>query len=340
MDNEKTLIGNDNQLLKARRITFRDGMAEGIKAIELQNQSGLYATCIEDQCLNLYDFSYKGINFSFQTKNGLISNRFFNGGVDEFCYYWPAGMLYTCGLANVGEPTVENGMFHPQHGRIGMTSANNVSIDYTDYGVAVNGSIKDALFCGHNLELKRQIAFPKNGKEITFYDKVVNLEPTTAEFMLLYHFNFGYPLLKPGARMIKGKGKIVDVLGSGKNPEDCGKITDPQIEKGEEVYLHFNTADKNGYGYVAVINDELKLGAYIKYKMDTLPYVVQWKNFNAHDYAMGLEPSNSYILGRTKERANGTLPSLEGYSSKFYEVTLGVLDGEEEILNFEKALKE
>ena len=339
MKNEKALIGNKEQLFKARRITFRDGMAEGIKAIELQNQNGLYATVIEDQCLNVYDFSYKGVNFAFQTKNGLISNNHFNGGVNEFSYYWPAGMLYTCGLYNVGEPTIENGVFHPQHGRVGMTSANNVSIEYLENEVKVNGTVKDALFCGHNLELKRQIVFPKNGKEITFYDKIVNLEPTTTEFMFMYHFNFGYPLLSPTAKIVKGKGDIIDVIGSGTNPGECFKVFAPKIEKSEEVYMHTATPDSNGYGYVALINNELKVGAYIKYKMDTLPNLIEWKNFVCHDYALGLEPSNCHILGRTKERLNGTLPTIDGYGEKRYEVTLGVLDGEEEILNFEKMIK-
>lgn len=56
MDNKK-LVGNPNQLTKARRITFRDGVSDGVKAIELHNQNGLYVTCIEDQCLNIFDFS-------------------------------------------------------------------------------------------------------------------------------------------------------------------------------------------------------------------------------------------------------------------------------------------
>ena len=64
--------GNENQFLKARRITFRDGRSQGVNAIELHNSRGLYITCIEDLGLNLFDFSYKGINFAFQSKNGLV----------------------------------------------------------------------------------------------------------------------------------------------------------------------------------------------------------------------------------------------------------------------------
>ncbi len=337
--NKAVYIGHSNQLMKARRITFRDGMKEGVKAVELENQSGIYMTCLEDQCLNLYDFSYRGINFTFQTKNGLVSSHYFNGGVDEFSYYWPAGMLYTCGLANVGSPVVENGIFHPQHGRIGMTPAENVTVEQTEEGVTVSGTMTDSYLCGHQFRLKRSIFCPTEGKEITIKDTVTNLEGFEAPMMILYHCNFGYPLLVPGARMVKGSGEISDNLGSALHPEDCGKVTEPLFCKDEEVYCHTNTPDENGYGYAAVMNDELELGCYVKYKMDTLPLLMQWKNFCAHEYAMGLEPSNSYILGREEERKHGTLPMLAPYESKAFEVSIGVLDGKEEMQAFEAKLK-
>ena len=339
MNSENYIVGNMNQLTKARRICFRDGVADGVKAIELHNQSGLYVTAIEDQCLNLYDFSYKGVNFAFQTKNGLVSNKFFSGGVDEFGYYWPAGMLYTCGLANVGVPSVENGIFHPQHGRIGMMPVENVVIEKSGENIKVKGTVYDRFACGHNLKLEREIVFPVKGKEIVVRDAVTNMEAIDTEMMILYHCNFGYPLLSEHARMVKGKGVIIDNLGSGKHPELCGDITAPVDNKDEEVYCHKNTPDENGYGYAAIINERLKLGCYVKYRMDTLPLLMQWKNFCSHDYAMGLEPSNSYILGRTEERKNGTLSVLKAYETKTFEVALGVLDGSEEIGGFEDGLK-
>lgn len=338
MNKKNSMTGHPNQLTKARRISFRDGLSEGVKAIELHNSSGLYITCIEDQCLNIFDFSYKGTNFAFQTKNGLVSNKFFNGGADEFCYYWPAGMLYTCGLANVGTPNTDAGVFYPQHGRVGMMPAENVTIEKNDTEVIVRGTVHDCIFCGYNFRLERTVVFPVEGKEITIRDTVTNLEDIPAEMMVLYHCNFGYPLLTPKARMVKGKGKIIDNLGSGKNPTDCGLCADAGITKGEEVYCHTNTPDKDGYGYAAVINDELELGCYLKYKMDTLPLMMQWKNFCTYDYALGLEPSNSYILGRTEERKNGTLPVLAPHESAVFEVSIGVLDGKKEISDFDKKI--
>lgn len=335
---ENRMVGNPNQLTKARRIVYRDGVADGVKAIELHNQSGLYVTCIEDQCLNIFDFSYKGINCAFQTKNGLVSNRFYNGSGNEFGYYWPAGMMYTCGLANVGTPNDDNGIHHPQHGRIGMMPAENVTMEKTDSEVIIKGTIRDSLLCGHNLELNRTIIFPTKGREITIRDSVTNKEDLPAEIMILYHCNFGYPLLTPDSRMIKGKGEIIDNVGTAKHPEDCGKSYEPQVAKEEEVYCHKNTPDKYGYGAAAIINDQLSLGCYVKYKMDTLPLMMQWKNFPTYDYAMGLEPTNCYILGRNKERQNGTLEVLDPHKTKVYEIKLGILEGADEISAFEKML--
>lgn len=339
MNRNNIMAGNPNQLIKARRILFRDGRSEGVKAIELMNESGLYITCIEDQCLNLYDFSYKGMNFAFQSKNGLVSNRFFNGGANEFSFYWPAGMLYTCGLTNVGPGVTENGIYHAEHGRVGMMPAENVAMEYAEDGVVITGTTHDSLLCGYHLELKREITFPYQGREVRIRDRVTNLEPTPVEFMLLYHCNFGYPLLEPGARVvIKNRGEIYDTLGNGSHPENCLEVTEPRNDKTEEVYCHINIPDEKGYGTAAIINDRRKLGGYVKYKMDTLPYLIEWKNMCARDYCIGLEPSNSFIKGREKEREHGTLPVIGAYETLAYEVTIGALEGDEEIIGFESGL--
>ena len=333
---ERKYVGSTNQLLTARRVTYREGFSDGVKAIELRNTSGLYATCVEDQCLKLFDLSYKGVNFAFQSKNGLVSTRYFNGGANEFVYYWPAGMLYTCGLTSTGPGgMMEDGMYHPDHGRIGMMPARNVSMTESEDGVTVSGIVQDAALAGHNLELERKLFFPARGKEIVIEDVVSNREAIPAEYMLLYHFNFGYPLLTPDCRVVKGAGTGYDKYSDNGLPADVFSCREPEDTKVEELYCHTNTPDKDGWGYAALINDKLGLGCYVKYAMDTLPLLLHWKNMCTHDYVVGLEPSNSHIMGRDKERENGTLQVLKGYESATFRVCLGVLDGKDEIAAFE-----
>lgn len=338
MDEKMRMLGHPNQLMKARKITFRDGVEDGVRAIELENEDGLYVTCIEEQCLNIYDFSYKGKNCAFQTKSGLVSNRFFNGGANEFNYYWPAGMMYTCGLTNTGVGVLEKKVYHAEHGRIGMRPAEDVILKKNEDGVVITGTMRDSFMAGHQIDLNRTIFFPAKGKEIRITDAVVNKEGMPVEMMLLYHCNFGYPLLAPGARVVKGAGKMIDNIAGGSVPEDWWQICAPRDDKIEEVFCHENTPDADGFGYAAVINDELGMGCYVKYKLDTLPLLIHWKNMCAHDYVIGLEPSNTYIKGRKEERENGTLPVMEPYETKVFQVSIGILDGAEEIREFESKL--
>ena len=53
---------------------------------------------------------------------------------------------------------------------------------------------------------------------------------------------------------------------------------------------------------------------------ENLPILVQWRSMASGDYALGLEPTNCYIMGRHAERENGTLPVLKPFES----VTTGV----------------
>lgn len=333
---DRRYIGHGDQLLSARRVTYRDGLAQGIQAIELHNSQGLFVSCIEDQCLNLFDFSYKGVNFTFQQKNGLVSARYFSASAPDFEFYWPAGMMFTCGLTNVGPGGVmKDGKFYPDHGRVGMLPAQDVAIQRGEDGVTISGTIHEGMLAGYHMELQRKIIFPAEGKCIRFEDVLYNREPQVAEFALLYHTNLGYPLLSPESRVVKGRGGGYSIHTKGPIPENWAQCWQPEDHKDEDLFCHENAADKDGWAYAALINDKLNLGCYIKYKTDNLPWLMHWRNMCSHDYVIGLEPSNNHILGRDRERENGTLQTIAGYESKHFCVEIGVLDGAEEISAFE-----
>jgi len=229
-------------------------------------------------------------------------------------------------------------VYHPTHGRIGTKPARNVNVIRDEQGVTITGTMRDSALAAHQLDLERTLFFPANGKEITIRDTVINREAIDAEYMLLYHVNLGYPLLSPESRVVKGKGESINKQG-GNMPEDWYLCREPQDIKAEELFSHSNTADCDGFAYAALINDKLGLGCYVKYSLETLPILIHWKNLCSHDYAMGLEPSNTNIMGRAKERENGTLPKLPGYGRAEFQVSIGVLEGKEEIAAFERMLE-
>ena len=333
----KTLrkVGHISQLGGIKRITLGDGPAKGVEAYEVYNAMGLRGLLLADLCLDLYEFSYKGINFAFHSKGGIISPAGYDGGSD-FASFFRAGMLYTCGLLNTGPGCDDEGVFHCDHGKIGMTPASSLSAteDWSrDNPVfTVSGRIREAGVTMHNMLLHRQVETGLYDKEIRIKDMVENLEPFPVEHMILYHINIGYPLLDIGGKLYVNSEKTLPRTTETKEAVDsCLDVSEPLDHKHEDCFFHFPKLDPSGIARAAFVNHELQLGLYVEYSGDTLPILVQWKNMCPHDYVVAIEPSNSYIMGRSKERENGTLPKIEPYRKVEYRVTLGVLDGSDEI---------
>ena len=69
-------------------------------------------------------------------------------------------------------------------------------------------------------------------------------------------------------------------------------------------------------------NPEIGVSMTISWSGDTLPLMVEWRSMAGGDYALGLEPTNCYIMGRAQERENGTLPVLGAFESVRNRVTI------------------
>ena len=115
-------LGNIDQIAGIRQSRLLHSRGEGVQLAEFYNAAGLRFTMIPDRCMDIFDLSYKGMNLSFQSKNGITSPLAFNAMDGEFAEYWPGGALVTCGLDNVGGHAV-NGGIYPAHGRIAHTPA-------------------------------------------------------------------------------------------------------------------------------------------------------------------------------------------------------------------------
>ena len=335
--------GDISQIAGIKELQFTGGKAKDTAAFEIYNAAGLRFTVLKDKCLDIFHLSYKGTNLSFQSKNSLINNRFFNGAGNEFIYYWNGGMICTCGLSNCGQACTDNGEYKCMHGRIGATPASNTSIKAywqdDDYIMAVEGEMRESALFGCNLVLRRRIETSLYSKEIRITDTIENLEPKDEEFMLLYHINFGYPLVSDGTYISKPKSEIIPLTKRAANHIGVwDRISAPIDDEPEQCFFHKNRADKDGNAYVGVINKQLMLGAYVKYSMENLPWLLQWKSMKSHDYALGIEPTNTVAPPRTNAREKGELKKIEGYGKLEFKVSISVIDGEKEIQSFEESI--
>jgi hypothetical protein len=92
------------------------------------------------------------------------------------------------------------------HGRIDNIPAENVSYERTMTrgvpGLVLKGTMKEGRIFGENLSLERKLAFSYEDDSITITDKVTNHGFGRRQFGLLYHLNYGYPLLQDGTKIL------------------------------------------------------------------------------------------------------------------------------------------
>ena len=326
-------LGNISQIAGVRESTLTGGRGSGMRVAEFYNAAGLRFTVCPDRCMDLMDLSYRGVNLSFQTKNGPIGPAFNSPLPEEFCDQWPGGAMVTCGLDNVGGGYLD-GAYYPTHGRISSVPAEHFGAgarwEGEDYVLSARGEMHQTRTFGRHLLLSREITATLNGKSLTLHDRVTNFEPEDEPFMLLYHTNFGYPLLSEESLVYTSDTEIEPRNDMSTDPVH---MMAPVDGRGEELYLH---KAKTETAWGALVNPTLSLGAYVEFDTANLPYFAEWKNMRSHDYVLAIEPCNCRGVGRARELADGKIAVAPGYSSLDYTVKIGVLDGADEIAAFLK----
>lgn len=323
-------LGNIDQLAGVRLERVESGNGSGGRLIHVWNAAGLSFTIQPDKCLDLYDCSFCGTNIAFHTKNGLTANSRFLPEASEFFHYWSGGMLATCGLGNVGAADTSDPLDpQPIHGRIGSVAADALSMDACwqgeDYVLRVSGRMRESRLYGRNLELHRQIQTSLFSREIQITDTITNLTDAPEPVFLLYHFNFGYPLLDAQSRFFGPRANTSEF--SGANDDTYRTMHAPVDGAPQQTFLHRPL--EPGKATAGLFHPERRLAAYLQYDSRALPYLLEWKCLQSQDYVLGIEPTNCTAAGRSADRAAGTVPVLGAYESLEYTVTLGFASGEE-----------
>ena len=306
-------IGNPHQLITLRKVEVREGRAKGTEIIEIKTAGGLDLDILPDAGLDIGQCRYKGVNMSWMSKNGYDSPASINPYEAEFVNTFPGGLLFTCGLRSAGPANRDNGEWHPLHGRYHSLQAEQVCAEITDDVIVIKAAVRETALFGHCLELRRTIRIPAFESSVTVQDTVTNLTPRDEEFMQIYHCNFGYPLLSEKAKLVLPNERETiprsEYAKSGLGRE-C--VFDKPIDN-EEERVFFQKMQREFRARLE--NPELGVNMTLSWSGDTLPILSQWRSMASGDYVLGLEPTNCYIMGRSDERENGTLPVLKAFES-------------------------
>jgi len=328
-------VGNLDQLGGVRRVVLDDGNSKGVTALEFSTGSGFEFTVLADRGMDISAASYGGRSLCWRSPSGDVAPAFYNPSGLEWLRMFFGGLIATCGLTYAGAPTTDQGEPLGLHGRYASLAARDVACggfwEGNQYVLYARGTMREAHLFGPNIVLRRTITALLGESRLIVEDEVENEGFTRQPFMLVYHCNFGFPLLDASTRLYAPARKTVARFTLKPAPEKVwSRFDNPAPGIGEAVFYHDLKADRRSNVTVVLANDDFDggrgFGAYLRYRQRELPKFIQWKMPGEGAYVLGLEPANCWVDGRDAERKNKTLQFLRPGEKRTMCLEIGVLE--------------
>ncbi len=310
--------GTMAQLGGIRPFELRAGRERGVRGFELTTGTGLALTVLADRALDITRASFRGRSLVYLSPSGEAHPSFYEPQGLGWLRTFPGGLLTTCGLSTLGSPGTDAGEELGLHGRVANLPMEEVGYwgEWVgeDYLLHITGALTEGVIFGNPLRFTRHITCKLGGSSVLIDDTVENLGGQPTPHMMLYHCNFGFPLLSPASELITASRRVTP-----RDEEAAAGLTaynvfqSPTPGYAEQVFYHEMAADNAGNVRVALINPELDggLGISLSYHQKQLPRFIQWKMMGYGSYVLGLEPANCYVEGRAQERERGSLLLLQ-----------------------------
>lgn len=342
----KDKISNHIQLGGIETSVIDNGAGRGTRIAWINTGTGLRFKVVIDRAMDIADAFFNQHSLAWISHGGITYPQPFSDKGIDWLRTFGGGLLTTCGLTHVGGPESDESGDRGLHGHISNLPAEIVSIIQPDprrgnLEMSITGLIRETKPFGPSLELRRTISATLGKATIRIHDEVINKGNTPSPHLLLYHFNFGWPLVDEGADILwKGKWSPRNgeenaiIFREGNDFKKCQAPLDEHSGGGEEVVLVDIEADIFGQSVCGISNPKIGLAVALKFKKDQLPWVANWQHWGKGEYVTGLEPSTHPLTGQAKAREDGTLIFIEPGESRSYELELDVLDDIEMIKEF------
>jgi len=333
-------IGSQLQLGGVRLAELDDGRARGVRIAEFETGTGFSFTVLLDRGMDIGPAKFRGASLVWESSTGPVHPAYFEHQGFGWLRTFHGGLMAGCGMTTAGAPSVDEGEELGLHGRLSHLAASNVWADGAwqgdEYEMWVQGHMRETVVFGENLLLTRRIWARLGESRLFIHDTVVNEGFQTTPHMMLYHCNFGFPLLAEGTELIAPSKQVTprdEIAAPGL--EAHARYEAPIDGYKEQCFYHEMLPGEDGFVTVILANRSFNngqgLGAYIRYRQAELPRFTQWKMVCTGTYVTGLEPANCWVEGRDKDRERGILQFLEPGEKREYLLEIGVLASNEEI---------
>ncbi|NQT58731.1 MAG: aldose 1-epimerase family protein [Bacteroidetes bacterium] len=340
-------VGDLQQIAGATPFMYTQGKARGVNGIRVNTGGGLCFTVLPGRGMDIPEAYYKGVPLHFLSQTGITSPVYYEEQGTNWLRSFFAGLLTSCGITNSGPASVDMEESFGLHGRISNTEAEDLCINQEweddEFTISLKGKIREAKVFFENMILTRTIETKLGWKKFRMIDVIENIGFDPQPNLMLYHINFGFPLLGPDTKLIapviktKPRDEEAEKDMSG---DECFIFEKPRDDYNEKVFFHDIAADSDGNTFAALLNENIgdgtPLGIVLRFNKKELPAFCEWKIMRKSLYALGLEPGVVLPVGRGNLRQKNDLPILNGQESYTISMEFEVLDSLKEFAEIKK----
>jgi len=331
-----------------RKYVLHGGRQEGIDVIEVNNGK-LRFTVVPTRGMSIYQVHMGDLRLGWDSPvKGLVHPKYINlnsrqglGWLEGFNEW-----MVRCGLEFFGGPGTDEFVDNTGkkammdltlHGKVGNIPASEVEVVVereAPYRITVRGRVDEALLHGPKLEIWTQISTVPGAGTFQISDTVTNRSAVEQEFGVLYHGNYGRPLMEKGAKFFGPVRQVTPINDhAASDVSNYNLYRAPKAGFPEQVYCLRLWADDNDRTRVMLHNAAGDKAVSMAYSIKELPFFTLWKNPVAGEdgYVTGLEPGTGFPRNRSIERKFGRVPKLAPHQSRSFTIDFALHAGKDQV---------
>ncbi len=269
-----------------RKTTLHGGKQEGVELITIDNGK-LLITLVPTRGMSVLEARSGDLRLGWDSPVKEVVHPQFISLESRGGLGWLEGFnegLVRCGLEFAGHPGLDEfvdntgaraEMVLTLHGKVGNIPASEVEVlvdRSPPHRIRVRGVVHERLFFGPKLELAAEVSTVAGSDTFRVDDAVTNRGGSSQEFQLIYHANYGPPLLEKGATVVAPVEEVAPMNDhAAKSIGQYGTYDGPTAGFVEQVYLVNPLADARGRTSVLLRNAKRDRGASISWSSRDSP---------------------------------------------------------------------
>lgn len=260
------------------------GKQEGSKVLTITSKEGLTIALSPTRGMGLLYVEGFGVRMGWDSPVKEVVNPAYINLESRNGLGWLEGfneMMVRCGYEWTGHAVTAGGQIYTLHGKAANTPASRVEVEVSDiapYEIRVRGLLKESSFNLVDLQTMTELRYVPGSNSFSLHDVLTNHGDYPHDYQIIYHSNFGKPILEEGARFLAPVESINPFNDYAKGGvKEWQTYLGPTKGYDQMVYNIKPLSDNNHQSLAAVVNKTGDKGAAIQYDTRQLPVLTLWK---------------------------------------------------------------